>query len=90
MAGSTVNNLLKFLPPAGEGRFWEIKLRDPLPLTKPLKVTLRQRFKEGVDRGDTVGVGYADAYEKSIRDTADDVLLRFADTQKYLGTHSGS
>lgn len=86
MANHSDNSNLSFLPDAPKGHFWEVKYEERAPRSKPLKVTLREAFRQGTPVGETIGWEYSEANEKSLTETANQILVRTADRKKYIGT----
>ena len=85
VAQNSIDNAeLSFLPDPGEGRFWEVKYSTKIR-TKPLHLALKQPFRKGSPLGEVIGFDYAEANEKSLKETADLIMVRTADYKKYLG-----
>lgn len=79
------NQNLTFLPSPGKGRFWEVTYSEKLR-TKPMKLTLREAFREGSPLGETIGYEFSEANESALTKTAHEVLVRTADRKKFIGT----
>lgn len=86
MADHTDNQTLDFLPTPGKGHFWEVKYDEKAPRTKPLRLSLREMFRAGTPVGETIGWDYTEANEKSLTETANNILVRCADRKKFIGT----
>lgn len=86
MADHADNPDLSFLPTAPESHFWEVKYDDKAPRSKPLRLTLREAFRAGTPVGETIGWDYTEANEKSLTETANNILIRAADRKKFIGT----
>lgn len=86
MSNNSIDNpKLSFLPNPGKGRFWEVKYSTKLR-TKPLQISLKESFRKGSPVGETIGFDFAEANEKSLKETADMIMVRTADFKEYLGT----
>lgn len=86
MTGHADNPALAFLPAAPEGHFWEVRYVEKAPRTKPLKLSLRESFRAGTPIGETIGWEYTEANEKSLTETANQIMVRCADRKKFIGT----
>lgn len=85
MSKKSDNENLDFLPSPGDGRFWVVEYSEKVR-SKPLRLALKEAFREGSPLGHTIGFEFCSANEKSLTDTAHLVLINCADRKKYVGT----
>jgi len=87
MPTSQTNEALKFLPAAGQDRWWRVEL-NPKSRAKPLVIHLMECFSPGRRAmSKPIGMEYCTANERDIKDTADTILARVADYKKFVGEY---